>query len=373
MGKKILLISTEAWGPNFVSKHHYANYLSENHEVYFLNPASGFNKNPFGDIQLKHKKLKDGLYSLTYKNLVPKLNNLPKAVQKSIYKKQANQIHKGLDINEFDIVWSFDPYRYWDLSVFNAKKHLYHTVDFHPTAKFESDCANSADHVICVTELIKSSLTTKNTSIHKIGHGADINGFEQESVTEIPGKNKLKACYVGNFHNHIDYEMLLQLTKENQHCDFIMIGPTLDSNLSSGNKISMSHLKALEQQQNLFFIGSVVPQLLMSYLNKMDINLVLFKKENQRIHCSPHKLMGYFYSGKTTLSNYIDEHKNTSSEIITMVDDQHEIPLRFKQIISEISLHNSKELQEKRRNFAVVNSYTNKIEQIFALIQDESN
>jgi hypothetical protein len=365
--KKILIISPEAWGNNFVSKHHYAHYLAEKNTVFFLNPASGFNKNPFGNCKITKRKEKDNLFIFDYINLLPRLNNLPKKVQQQTYQKQAKQLQNFMAIAEFDIVWSFDPYRYWDLNCFASQKRLYHTVDFHPEAKFEAECCASADLILGVTELVIQE-TKSSKKIHKIGHGADLKGFNTASEIEIPGKNKLKACYVGNFHNHIDYSILKRLCENNPQVDFLMIGPTLDSNLSSGNKITAEIKRELASKENLFFIGSVEPNKLMPYLTASDINLVLFKKEHEKTHCSPHKLMGYFYSGKITLSNYIDEHKNTSPDIIKMLNEQNLILEEFSEIVKNLDQYNSKDLIEKRRKFAEENSYSNKIYEISKLI-----
>jgi hypothetical protein len=102
----------------------------------------------------------------------------------------------------------------------------------------------------------------------------------------------------------------------------------------------------------------------MTYLQLADINLVLFKKENERIHCSPHKLMAYFYTGHITLSNYIDAHKNTDKEIIFMSESAENTRTDFLEIKLNLEKFNSQKQQKKRRQFAINNSYTNKINTI---------
>ena len=366
--KSILLISPEAWGQNFVSKHLYAKYLSKDNQVYFLNPVSSSKINPLSNIDCSVDQIEQNLYSVNYKNLLPRLNNLPKNVQAFIYKKQARQIQQALNIAEFDIIWSFDPYRFWNLKYFKAHDYIYHSVDFHPGAKFESDCCKSADLVIAVADLIRNDLLTYRSDVVKIGHGADIESFSNAQPVQLPGANQLKACYVGNFHRDIDYSILLQLVSENTEVDFIMIGPTLNSNLSAGNQIQPSVLSKLETFDTIFFTGPVPADKIMGYLIQGTINLALFKKESEKIHCSPHKLMAYFYSGNITLSNYIDEHKSTDPDIILMKKSQEDIPAAFKEIKSNPELWNSDESKSKRRQFALKNSYANKISEIASLL-----
>jgi len=115
--KIILIISPEAWGTNFVSKHHYANYLSKNNTVYFLNPVFSSKINPFGKINIEVENIKENLVKVNYQNLLPKLNKFPKFIQNYIFKRQAKQIQKKLNISKFDIVWSFDPFRFWNQKI----------------------------------------------------------------------------------------------------------------------------------------------------------------------------------------------------------------------------------------------------------------
>lgn len=366
--KTILLISPEPWGANFVSKHHYANYLSKDHTVYFLNPATGFARSPSKGMNIEIKPIKEQLFTIDYLNLLPRLNRLPLAVQKRIYRKQAQLIAQKINA-ELDIVWSFDPHRYFDQEVWNAKHSIYHTVDFHPGAKFEKEIVLSSDLFLGVADLILAEHTAYRKGV-LIPHAADLDGFRQKSEHKIPGKNAIKACYVGNFHKHIDYAILEQLAVENPDCDFIMVGPVENSNLSAGNKIDHTIFQKLKMLPNIYFLGSVPPDELMSIIQKCDINLVLFKKGQERIHCSPHKLMGYFYSGHITLSNYIDAHKQTEEDIIIMIPDQGQIPKAFQKIKHNLADYQQEKLQKKRREFAETNSYQNKIIEIQQLLID---
>lgn len=364
--KVILLISPEAWGPNFVSKHHYANYLSQENTVYFLNPPTTYSKNPFGNVSCKTRVIKHGLVIVNYVNLLPRLNALPHAIRKKTYARQAKQIQAALGIEHFDIIWSFDPNRFPNQQVWNAEKTIYHTVDFHPNAAFEKELILSSSHFFGVAPLILEKLKSIREGI-LMPHAADTEGFEIENIN-MPGQNKIKAIYTGNFHRHINYNLLRILVIQNPTVDFIMIGPTGHSNLAGSEHIPENSFNELSSFSNLYFIGSVPPHLLMSYLVKSDINLVLFKKENEIIHCSPHKLMAYFYSENVTLTNYIDAHKNTPKEIILMCNSDEEIVSVFSELKSNLSAHNSKEDRQKRKKYAEENSYIKRIMEIDALL-----
>ncbi len=366
--KTILLISPEAWGTNFVSKHHYANYLAKHNTVYFLNPPTSFTKNPFGSVSTKTRVIKHGLIVVNYMNLLPRLNALPSWLRKKTYARQAKQIQAKLGIDHVDIVWSFDPNRFSDQHAWNANKRIYHTVDVHSERSFEEEIILSSDHFFGVAPLILKNLESIRKGV-LIPHAADLEGFVVENVS-LPGQNKLKAIYTGNFHRHINYNLLKMLVEQNPTVDFVMIGPTSASNLSKRHHIAENELNQLSSFENLFFIGAIPPHLLMSYLLECSINLVLFNKENESIHCSPHKLMAYFYSGNITLSNYIDAHKETNADIMLMCNSDLEILTTFELIKSNLEHYNSPELRAKRRNFAEQNSYDLKIQEISKLLYD---
>ena len=366
--KTILIISPEPWGANFVSKHHYANYLAKDHTVYFLNPATGFARSPSKGMNIEIKPIKEQLFTIDYLNLLPRLNLLPLPIQKRIYRKQAQLIAQKIN-PELDIVWSFDPHRYFDQKVWSAEHSIYHTVDFHPGARSEKEMVLSSDLFLGVADLILDEHIAYRKGV-LIPHAADLDGFMQKSERKIPGKNAIKACYVGNFHKHIDYAILQQLVQENPDCDFIMVGPTADSNLSAGNIIDKATFDALKTLPNIYFLGSISPGELMGIIKQCDINLVLFKNDQERIHCSPHKLMGYFYSGNVTLSNYIDAHKQTDEDIITMVSKQRQIPPTFQKIKNNLADYQQERLRKKRQEFAEKNSYRNKILEIQQLLSN---
>ena len=96
--KIILLISPEAWGKSFVSKHHYASYLSKNNTVCFLNPVKGAKINAFGNVGVQTKKINNNLIEVSYENLVPRLNKLNKKVQNFFYKKLSRILKMSVSI-----------------------------------------------------------------------------------------------------------------------------------------------------------------------------------------------------------------------------------------------------------------------------------
>ncbi len=368
-GRKIVfLISPEYWGNNFVSKHHYANYLSAKYLVYFIQPPSKWSFKNIFSTNIETKAINPNLLLVEMANILPRLNYLPKFVQDILFKIQAKRILGALKIKNPFIVWSFTPMVYWNLNIWNATKKIYHTVDFHP-AKFEKHTCESADIVVSVTDLVSQPILQYKPIIYNLGHGADIDSFVKANLNEVvlPGANRIKAGYVGNFHNQINYDLLKHLALRNLNIDFIMVGPYGKSNLSHFNTISNEDFEELKAMKNVFFIGSVPSNKLMSYLLHFDINLVLFKDDKKIIHCNPHKMMGYFYAGGITVSNFLDEYKD-KRHLLLMADEEKEIEGLFKYAAENLEDLNSEEKKLRRRKFAEANSYALKIEEIENLL-----
>jgi len=368
--KTILLISPEAWGKSFVSKHHYAIYLSKHNTVYFLNPVSKSNLNPFGNVRVQTKNINSNLIEVTYKNLIPRLNRLPKFIQKYIYNKQAKQIQRKLNINKFDIVWSFDPYRFWNQKFWRTNKSIYHTVDVHFTKCFELDISKSSNIVLLSSELLRKKLESSNPNIYYTGHASDIDSFEKSNIEKkisIPGSNKIKSGLVGNFNNNVDYNLIFDIANHNILIDFIFIGPFEANNLGYSKSTKDTIIK-LEKLTNVFFIGEIPSEKLHNWLINFDLNLVLYKEEKRDIIINPHKMMGYFHTGKITICSWFNQYKDAENEFVYITKNNKDIPEVIKRVSTNLEYWNNMKLQQKRKQFSIANSYDKKIDEINNII-----
>ena len=370
--KTILIISPEAWGAIYVSKHHYAHYLSKENSVFFLNPAIAPRNGKYGSMHIEQENAEVSLTVITYNNLLPKLNQLPKFIQRKIYKKQANQILKFLPVDQIDIIWSFDPFRYFDLHVWRGKMKIYHTVDVHFNKCFEHDIASSADLVLLSSEMLYTKLSKDNHHIYNIGHAADTEHFSgnKNEVVSLPGNQKIKAGLVGNFNNNVDYDLIESIAVENPSIDFIFVGPYTSENLGTVSSSVATRIEEINGLTNVYFVGSVHSNEVILWLNSFDINLVLYREDKRDIIINPHKMMGYFYTGKITVCSWFNEYKDTSHELLIMRNHNHEIPATIKEVAHKLDYWNQEKFKQRRRNFAEQNSYPLKIEKIGQLLSE---
>jgi hypothetical protein len=263
-GKVIVIISSESWGEVFVSKHHYAKYLSQDNKVYFLNPPSiKWRINHLFSIPIVLNKVDKNLIILNYGNPIPYLAKFPFSVQKRVYSQIIKTINSRFFSDEkLDIVWSFDLKRFFNLQKWRAKRHIFHAVELidHPfflkDAPYRHLIVKSADVVLSIADLISEQIEPWNSNIIKINHGIDLKNTKLSNpLPAIPGKNKIKTGFVGNFQKSFDFNLLRILSQNHQDVDFIMIGPVSNSNLGSLDLKVKTNLESLREENNVFFIG----------------------------------------------------------------------------------------------------------------------
>lgn len=215
----ILIISPEPWGINFISKHHYAVELSRRgNKVFFLNP-------PKSDHNLNHNPIEghSNLFEINYSQ--PKgLNRLPQFIANLIHKKIIQDLMRIT--GKIDIVWSFDPFRFQNLKLFNSEKAIYHPVDIHNT-KLEKITSKNADIIFSTAQKILDRLD-QNIPKQVINHGLaehfiEIYKEKNSNYFKLPKKEDfpIKVGYVGNLnYQFLDKEVLEKIIDQNSTIGF---------------------------------------------------------------------------------------------------------------------------------------------------------
>jgi glycosyltransferase involved in cell wall biosynthesis len=356
--KTILIISPESWGTSHVSKHHYALELSKENQVFFLNPPSNEKS------VIQHKK---NIWILNYRQITRGINRLPSFLRDKFNRFIINKIMLIGNIKKLDIVWSFDPYRFQNLNLFNSQLRIYHPVDVHKTS-LEKETCQTASIVLTTCELIKRSLKAYNSNIFNIGHGLS-EKFVTESIIEKREEGFFKVCMMGNLQRRIDYPLLFQLIENNSTIEFHFIGPYKASNISQ-EQLFRVEINRLESYPNTYLHGQVDHEKLPKLLNDMDVFLILYRDdENPATLANPHKVLEYLSTGKIILSNFMEEYKD-HKDLLAMTEYRKTIPQLFSEIINNIEFFNSVDKKIKRRDFALRNQYQKKIRDIIFLLRN---
>lgn len=349
-GKSILIISTENWNHVSISKHHYAKSLSHiGAKVFFLNPPAKQN-----DIMVAAPNLT----IVNYKT-IKGINSLPyilrDVLNRALIKKIIN-----LCKSRFNIIWSFDPYRFQNLNLFNASLKIYHPVDAH-TFKLEHQTAASADLILSVSNLLLEKFNSFNAVKVKVSHGLPSFFLTHPPVTATQAKT---VGYVGNIESRsIDTQTLIQIVDENPITQFIFIGPyRVESALSEG----------LLKKPNCKLLGQIESEKLPGYFSHIDFFLICYDGKNTIQNSNSHKVLEFLSTGKPIVMNYTDEYVD-KKDLVIMAEKNEELPGLFKTVVTNYSKYVEPERVIKRMEFALKNTYSAHVEKIAQLAEHVMN
>jgi hypothetical protein len=367
--KVIMLISSEAWGKIFISKHNYAVSLAElGNTVYFLNPMD--EKLGRGEIKVEQSSTNKNLFIITYRPFFPWLFKfharwLFDILIKQQVKKILNKLHTGIDI-----VWDFNcSYLYNDLSVFNAA-----IIIFHPVDKIGADVQNKkADIVFSVSPLILQDYKLPEIPRFLINHGLS-KQFESIS-NEAPAARRnynenIQAGYIGNIlQTSMDRDIIKQLVSIHTNIDFTLIGPYSNKGNNICNDYSTddeAFINFLNTCANVTLTGILTSEQIAKEISKFDFFFICYK-DSQNYRCdNSHKVLEYLSTGKVIVSTPILFYKK--SDLLVMSKNNSEYINLFSDVINNLDFYNSTELMARRKDFAKDNTYVKQIKKIEALI-----
>ncbi|MTI32485.1 hypothetical protein [Xanthovirga aplysinae] len=355
--KPILLISPEAWGKSYVSKHHYALELAKKgNEVYFLNPPSS---------SFRIKQLEFGVNIIDYRPIFRGLGKIPSFISSYLTRIELLNIEKKIG-KQFKVIWNFDSSRFFDLKKLRkGVLKIGHIVDLSENLQ-RHRLSKSMDIGFCTTDFIQKEMLPYNSKVFKVHHG--YRPPEKFETLPIIKDEKVKVGYVGNLSiKYLDWDIIYKIAKENSELNFYFIGPVGKSNISNTNKLDPFLLKT-QSLKNTFFLGAKPSKEIPAYLELFDILLLAYRVQQYREQlASPHKVMEYLGAGKTILASYTDEYKD-KSHLLEMVENNAELPLHFQEVVSQLNDYNSKEKKDIRIAFAMANTYGEQIKRIENLI-----
>ena len=366
--KTVLIISPEAWGLNFVSKHHYAlELVKKGSKVYFLNPPVFNQRN-----KITLEEIKRDLYLLYYRPFFRGVNRIHLTFRNWFNRKTVRLIQEKIG-KPIDIIWSFDPYRFQDLRIFEAFFRIYHPVDIHHT-NLEYICVESADIVISTSNQILKRFDTMNTPLFQINHGLSDYFINPKKLKKsfIRNPKRINVGLIGNLHyRYIDCETLSFIIKNNSEVDFYFIGPTGKSNLT--NSLRNGRLiNYLNSMPNAHLLGSKPSENLPSYLIELDLFLICYTgHKNVAEMANPHKLLEYLSTGKPIVSHYVDEYRD-KKDLIQMADDNKDLAQVFSETVEHIKTFNSRDRKLKRIAFSKKHTYEKKLRKIETLLNQSS-
>jgi hypothetical protein len=350
--RKILLISPQRWDDIYVSKHHYAMELARRSNIVcFLNPPSGrysISKTCF-----------ENIFSLDYPGYMTGLRFFPGFLQRYLMRCVLRRLEKITGLR-FDIIWSFDNSVFFDFDAFKPDAlKICHIVDLNQDFHF-STSAMTADLCMSTNRHVVDKFKRINVNSFFINHGLAIKHAPVDRPN-LPGMNHIKVGYAGNLDiPYLDWSLLNRLHDENPQVDIILAGPW------------KNRPKRVLSNKNHYYLGVLSDRELMSFYSQVDVLIICYLADEFPDQlANPHKMMEYLGSGKAVCATFTSEYSGLARNgMFLMSQTNAEYPELFKKCIQDLDFWNSKELSERRVEFAKQHSYEQQLEAIEGLINN---
>lgn len=368
-GKKILILSPQPWNHIYISKHHYAIEFARNNTVWFISA-------PEKSLPVRKQTTSAANTGVKLIRYTFRLNDFFKFHMPGLYRRLLRKRLYELireETGPVDICIDFGCYQLFDnVDFVEARTKIFFPVDDNEQLKISS---RGCDKVYSVSKNVLQKLAAGNIQGQFINHGIAAVFSEQatqklkniQTAKPVTG-NPVKIGYAGNlFIPFLDIPVFRQLISANRQVQFVLFGSATYDNQNAEHT---AWFKFLKESDNVILKGVVSPPELVAAYDKLDGFILCYKPDYKNYHAeNSHKVLEYMSAGKVIISTYLSLYEN--SELLNMAaKNQNEALLDvFGKTIAEISHYNSIDLQTKRIEFALNNSYARHIEQIFADLQ----
>lgn len=367
--QSILLISPQPWDHLHISKHNYAISLAEQgNTVYYLEPPNPTLSSAVEIVPVaEHARLSVVRYRPSFPFV---LRFHARWVYDQLMQRQIRTILTAI-ARPIDVVWSFEFNLFTNLREFGAPLVVFHPVD--PlTEPHQVKVARSANAIFTVSKNILADVRDIGVPAWFINHGLS-QPFAEAARNAVGkgsgGDGMIRAGYAGNLtHPSVNKPVFMQMVQENPSVEFHFWGPK-QSPVSLAPALVgeiEQFIQFLERSANVRLHGTVPAQELAQELKCMDCLVISYSLDNHVYDRSnSHKILEYLSTGKAIVSSRISTYTEYA-DLLRMPEDGDEsrLPALLRDTLNRLDEFNAPELQDKRRRFALDNTYERQLERI---------
>lgn len=381
--RTIVILSTEPWGKMLLSKMHFAlELVGKGDRVYFVNPPRRLQSRK---LAVMGEALEGGRLTIVHTNTVRGSLFLRHKLFFLYRRLSGRYIRaiKALVASPIDEVWSFNPNQYIDLGPFEAQRSIVLLYDLYQGDHIFK-AVDKADALISVSQVIldhyKDTIPPKLFIQHGLGpHFAEksrrrlgAGEFRVVGQSGAGDSGKIKVGYTGNLlRAGMNTVVAREIIGRHPEIDFHFWGPydMKDNNVKDGEYETPAELlafvKFLQGQSNVFLHGVVTQQELAERLFEMDAFLFIYSPKREVNGASnAHKLLEYISTGKVVIATHVSSYAGTDLLVMCESQEEDRLPEIFDQTIRDLSVHNAKERQIRRIDFALDNTYARQVERV---------
>jgi glycosyltransferase involved in cell wall biosynthesis len=302
----------------------------------------------------------------TVYNVVEKVNN-------TRFFKTVRQVLHDHGIKDFVFFNSFSPFYGFEIPAdLRPSYFVYQTRDnlraipelavHGPT--YERIAAKNADIVLATSTRLHEILEEETgKEVHLLPNAAQTDLFKKTMEVkyplpvDFPSNGKKVVGFIGNVGPRMDLDLVEQLLQRHADKNFVMVGP---DNLDQYNV-------ELKKYKNLFLLGARKLDELPAYLQYMDVMIIPFLKDELTRSIYPLKLNEQLAAGRaivtTDFSRDVEQFNN-----VVYIARSHE---DFCHLVDIALEENSSQRQNERMRVAEENSWSERVEQFWKLLEDK--
>lgn len=299
-GKNILIVSNEAWGDVWFSKHNYAHELSRNNRVVFVDPPGPWKPRNLLGCSPSLSPVSGTLSILRYRNRLPVLNKWFYQLNERLV---AHRIRSFLRTNGLapETLITFDPTRFTTPKRLRPELSLFLCVDKYNFAFHgERDLCRNVDAIITIS----THLSVRYEHFHKplltIGHSISSDEFSATPPTNVPEGYGL---YVGTIDSRVDHAHVVAMLERFPDVPFLFVGRLA---LKDDDPARSIYLPG--RFPNMHFIGVKPFKELKSYIAGSRFCLAPMDLRFPGNDISHHKTFQYLALGKPVFSTVFSEY-----------------------------------------------------------------
>ncbi len=219
--KNILIISNEAWGDVWFSKHNYAYELARNNRVTFVDPPGPWRPWNLLSPAPKITHVMGDLYVLRYRNRLPVLNKWFYRLNERLIARSIERCLKRHG-SPTDALITFDPTRFTTPQRLHPGVSIFLCVDkytfgFHG----ERDLCHNVDAIITISEHLSVRYKHFHKPLLTIGHAISRDEFQADPPTDLPPGYGL---YVGTIDARVDHAHVREMLERFPQIPFVFVG-----------------------------------------------------------------------------------------------------------------------------------------------------
>ena len=231
--------------------------------------------------------------------------------------------------------------------------------------ELERVAANNADLRIATSLDLTSRLSRPGKEFIFFPNAARTEIFKKAQTKSLPKPAELGALnkpvigYIGNICLRQDYDLIYKIATTFTDHILLMVGPRNDKSY---------HNYDFSKLSNVVFTGPKKLDVLPQYLAYMDVTILPFLVNDLTRSIYPLKLNEYLAAGKPVVSTNFSTDVQSFSEVIYISSSHDEFLNNIRRGIGE----DSEQLRRKRSETADNNSWENRVEDFWKLINEQA-